>query len=337
MIFLAMTLAQDTTFRLWPKSASTSATQVDRVYLALLGLTLFFVVLIGALALGFGVKYRAGTTAFRDNPIRRKLFVEFTWILLPTLMTLAIFVWGAYVYVHAATPPAGARTIYVVGKQWMWKIQHPFGRREINELHLPMGEPIKLVMTSQDVIHSFFVPAFRVKQDVIPDRYTTLWFEATEPGEYRLECAEYCGAGHARMHGRVVVMEPARFQEWLEAVPPPETIGTPESNGGVAAAAERSIDAFGCRQCHQEHGETAAPRLAGLFGRPVALRDGRTVVADESYIRRALLKPNADVPIGFQAPSAMPTYTGQLDEEQMIAIIESIKALPITPQRITTP
>lgn len=317
--------------RFWPETASTTARQVDLVYMALLGLLLFFVLLIGALALGYGVKYSAGSDAFRDDPIRRRLLVEIIWIGLPALITLGIFVWGARVFVRAATPPANARTIYVVGKQWMWKIQHPGGRREINELHVPVGEPIRLVMTSQDVIHSFYVPAFRVKQDVLPDRYTTLWFQATKTGEFRLECAEYCGANHAQMRGRVVVMEPARFQAWLESVPP-NTGGFADTsadwkNSTSTAEAKPAFVRFGCGSCHQDRLRADVPALADLFGRRVSLRGGRTETVDENYIRRAILDPNAEIPAGYSAPSIMPTYKGQVNADDMIELIEGIKSM----------
>jgi len=324
-------LAQGGGFHLWPETASTTAHQVDQVYFGLLGLMLFFVVLIGALALGYGVKYRAGTDAFRDDPIRRRYLVEITWIAVPTLMTLAIFVWGASVFVRAETPPANARTIYVVAKQWMWKIQHPGGRREINELHVPVGEPIRLVMTSQDVIHSFFVPAFRVKQDVLPDRYTTLWFQATKTGDFRLQCAEYCGADHARMRGRVVVMPQAKFQKWLEALPPrttgfTNTVATWDDTA-TTIDAPPVFTRLGCGQCHQDRLKVDVPKLAGLYGHRVSLRDGRTVLADENYIRRAILDPNAEVPTGYNAPSVMPSYKGQVNPDEMVELIETIKAM----------
>jgi len=341
MRLIGTLLAQDGGFRLWPETASTTAEQIDLVYMALLGLLLFFVVLIGALALGFGVKYRAGTDAYRDDPIRSKYVVEITWIALPTLMTLMIFIWAAYVFVQASTPPPEARTIYVVGKQWMWKVQHPGGRREINELHVPTGEPVKLVLTSQDVIHSFFVPAFRIKQDALPQRYTSLWFEATQPGTYHFFCAEYCGAEHARMRGRVVVLEPGRFQQWLQESPPLTegfaAAGSPTSPPRGGSDVQGVFERFGCHQCHQDRLRTDTPQLAGLFGQRVALRDGRTVVADENYIRRAIVEPNAEVPVGYDAPSIMPTYDGQIDAEEMIALIEYIKMMKAGPRAEASP
>ncbi len=317
-------------FSLWPPSASTGAADVDHVYMGLLGLTLFFVVLIGALTLGYGVKYRAGAEPHRTGPIRRRLQLEVAWVAAPLLLTAAIFAWGAWVFVEMNTPPADARTIYVVGRQWMWKVQHPGGRREINELHVPAGEPIRLVLTSQDVIHSFFVPAFRVKRDAVPGSYSSLWFQANAVGEYHLFCAEYCGAEHARMRGRVVIMPPAEFQRWLAAGD--GTTAAQEAPGGARAAGRGDspdiLRRFGCLDCHTSAADAPAPALTGLFGRTVGLSDGRSVTADENYIRQSILDPNDRVPQGYDSPSTMPAYAGQITEEEMIQLVETIKALP---------
>jgi len=308
--------------RFFPERASTNAYKVDLVYFALLGLALFFIVLIGALALGFGVKYRAGTTAYRKDSIRgRTLPIELTWIIVPTVMLLFVFIWAGQVYVEASTPPMDARTVYVVGKQWMWKVQHQNGRREINELHVPTGEPIKLVMTSQDVIHSFFVPAFRVKRDVLPNRYSTIWFEADKPGTYHLFCAEYCGSEHARMRGSVVVMPPARFQQWLAQE------GEVPSVTAAGSRNEPAFLRFGCDECHTGGDEQTGARLTGLFGATVQLADGNTVTADESYIRESILQPNAKIVAGYTQPSLMPSFQGQVSETEMIELIEYIKSL----------
>ncbi len=327
-------------FSLWPESASTGAPDIDRVYIALLGLTLFFALLIGALALGFGVKYRAGAQVIRDRIIHKTPLLEITWILGPFLIALAIFVWGAVVYMDATEPPAEARAIYVVGQQWMWKVQHPGGRREINELHVPSGEPIKLVMTSQDVIHSFFVPAFRNKRDVLPGQYTYLWFEATRPGTYHLFCAEYCGADHARMRGRVVVMTPADFQRWLAADPSAATSGESESASGEAMPPTIDSPAFvrfGCDDCHQASPTPAGPALHGLFGQRLPDPSHGSATVDESYLRQSILEPNAVIAAGYAAPSTMPSYANQIDEYQMIELIEFIKSLRDAPMREALP
>jgi cytochrome c oxidase subunit 2 len=255
---------------------------------------------------------------------------EITWITIPFLMAFAIFVWAASSYANARIPPMDAQTIYIVGKQWMWKAEHVQGRSEINELHVPAGIPIKLVMTSQDVIHSFYVPAFRVKQDVLPGRYTTMWFEATQPGTYHLFCAEYCGADHALMRGRVVVMQPPDFEAWLDETkrfegPAPGPSGLPVER--LAARRAGPFFEFGCNACHWPGTAVQAPTLARLFGSEVQLADGSTVVADEQYLRESLFEPSAKIVAGYPAPSVMPTYRGQLRERDVIQLIEFIKQL----------
>ncbi len=315
-------------FSLWPETASVGAEQVDLVYLALLGLTLFFVILLGALALGFGVKYRVGRAAHRREVVH-KTHLEVVWITAAALITLAVCLWGTYVYVDAVTPPPDARNIYVVGKQWMWKVSHPQGPREINELHVPAGVPVKINLTSQDVIHSFYIPAFRLKRDVLPQTYTSLWFNATRPGEYHLFCAEYCGAEHARMRGRVIVMEPAEFQRWLSDSKDlePEPIPNAELAEARSDGHAEVFARYACGDCHKSGPTPEGPTLVGLFGQPVRLRDGRTVVADEEYIRQSIMEPNAAVALGQAAPSTMPTYAGQVDDEHLWQLIEFVKSL----------
>jgi cytochrome c oxidase subunit 2 len=226
---------------------------------------------------------------------------------------MVMFAWGAKVYVNLERPPADAMVINVVGKQWMWKLQHPEGVREINTLHIPVGRPIKLVMTSQDVIHSFFVPAFRTKQDVLPGRYTTSWFEAKQKGRFHIFCAEYCGTDHSKMIGEVVAMEPAEYQAWLAGtvsdVPP-------------AVAGEKLFYSYNCQTCHGQR----APTLAGLYNRRVRLADGSTVLADDNYIRESILNPAAKIVAGYPG-SLMPTYQGQLTEDQLLELIAYIKSL----------
>lgn len=311
-------------------SASTSAEAIDLVTLLLLGITGFFILLVGFLILVFSVKYRAGVPGPRKvaGPIHMR--TELYWIGTLLVLLMATFVYAARVFVHVQIPPDHARTIYVVGKQWMWKVQHPGGRREINQLHVPIGEPVKLVLTSQDVIHSFFIPAFRIKQDVFPNRYTTLWFQATLPGEYHLFCAEYCGSEHALMRGRVVVMKPSDFQRWLGAQPPPQQPvpglpGTP--TGPLALGGESAFYRFGCNACHVPHAAVRAPRLDGLFGQEVLLRSSRSVIADENYLRESILSPNARIVAGYDSPSLMPSYAGQISPEELIELIEFIKSL----------
>jgi cytochrome c oxidase subunit 2 len=212
--------------------------------------------------------------------------------------------------------------VFVVAKQWMWRLQHPDGRREINELHVARGRAVKLIMTSEDVIHSFFVPAFRVKQDVLPGRYTTLWFTATKDGEFHLFCAEYCGTDHARMGGRIVVLEPAEYARWLNAATPARSM------------AERGAQLFrqlGCSGCHAAAATVAAPKLEGLYGKPVPLEGGGTVIADERYLRDSILLPRKEVVAGY-AP-IMPSFAGAVSEDQLLDLIAYIKSLANQEQR----
>lgn len=317
-------------FPLFPQEASTGAPEVDHIYYALLGFGAFFTLAIAGLIVYFAIKYRAGSDADRSNPIENTTRYEVVWIVIPTVLSLFLFAWAAKAYLDLSQPPADAQPIYVVGKQWMWKIQHPEGPREINELHVPAGVPIKLVMTSQDVIHSFYVPAFRVKQDVLPDRYTALWFQADAPGTYHLFCAEYCGTGHSSMIGHVVVMTPDDYAAWLSAAaagvaPVP---GSPGTDGAVMAHEGKGpFFEYGCSSCHLPTSSVRAPRLDGLYGQEIALDNGQHVIADEEYIRESILEPQAKIAAGYQTPSLMPTYRGQVDEEDLRELVEFVRGL----------
>lgn len=249
--------------------------------------------------------------------IRNYIPAEVAWIAIPFFLFMAMFAWGSKLYFDIERPPNNAITMYAVGKQWMWKVQHPEGQREINELHIPVGRPVKLTMTSEDVIHSFFVPAFRTKQDVLPGRYTTTWFEATQPGKYHLFCAEYCGTKHSGMIGWIYAMPPAEYQRWL-------TEGAAE--GSLSSRGEKFFHQFGCANCHHFYDQGRCPNLRNLYGRTVQLASGESVVADESYFRESILDPNAKIVYGFQS-NIMPNFTGQLNEEQVIALISFLKAL----------
>lgn len=250
------------------------------------------------------------------NFMRRNMFLEGGWIIIPTILALAFFVWGAIVYFNMSTPPKDSETIYIVGRQWMWKAQQPNGVWENNELHVPVGKPVRLIMTSEDVIHSFFIPAFRVKEDVLPGRYTEMWFTATKPGQYRLKCSEYCGTFHSYMFGQVIVMRPNDYAAWL-------------SNGGgsevtAANAGQQLFQDYGCVNCHNPSGHGPGPSFVGLFGSGVHLRNGQTVTADESYIRQSILAPESQVVFGFQP--IMPSFKGKLDEVQILDLIAYIKS-----------
>lgn len=309
-------------FRFMPPDASTLAGRVDGLYLFLVILSGFMTLLIAGLIAFFSLKYRRRSEA-PPPVVRTNYSLEILWTLVPLGVFLVIFIWGADVYVNQYTPPEDAMEIYVIGKQWMWKIQHPEGRREINELHVPQGRPVKLTLSSQDVIHSFFVPAFRVKHDVLPGRYVSMWFEASQVGEYHLFCAEYCGAEHARMVGKVVVMRPADYQAWLAGTYADE----PPARSG-----ERLFSSLGCASCHGQQG----PTLAGLYGRQVLLSDGTTVTADDNYIRESILDSTARVTSGF--PPVMPSYRGQVSEEQLMHLLAYIKSLrEVQPEEVHKP
>ncbi len=287
---------------------------------------LFFwamVVLCGAVATGiaialiyFALRYRRRSDNELPPQIRNNIMAEATWIGLPFLFFMAMFAYGSKLYFDMEDPPKDALEIYVVAKQWMWKVQHPGGEREINELHVPLNRSIKLTMTSQDVIHSFFVPAFRVKQDVLPNRYTTLWFRATQAGVYHLFCAEYCGAKHSGMIGSVFAMEPLEYQEWLER-------GGAE--GSLSSQGEKLFHQYGCANCHHFDGHGRAPNLQGIYMQPVRITDLGTVTANPGYIRESILHPRAKLVEGFT--DIMPTFEGQLSEEQLIQLIAYIRAI----------
>lgn len=298
------------------EQASSSAPQVDTLSQFMLLLTGFIAVGIATTLLFFAVHYRRRPTRQKGDAITGNLRVELTWTILPTLIVLAIFYWGAQVYLELAASPADALQVNVVAKQWMWKFQHPTGQTEIDELHVPIGKNVRLFMTTEDVIHSFSVPAFRIKSDVVPGRYRTAWFRATRLGRHHLFCAEYCGTSHARMGGSIVVMRPDEYQAWL---------ATGKSTGSTATEGEKLFQQLACHACHRSDMQGPGPMLSGLYGRPVALRDGSIVLADEAYLRRAILDPAAQVAAGFEP--IMPSFTGLLSEEQVLLLIAYVKSL----------
>jgi cytochrome c oxidase subunit II len=306
---------------LFPERASTMAGRVDALYFFLIGLSTFFSLLIAGLIVFYAVKYRRRKADEIGADIHGSLILEIAWSGIPLLITMVIFVWGASVFFAMARPPAEALNIYAVGKQWMWKFQHLDGQREINELHVPVGRAVKMIMTSEDVIHDFFVPAFRVKADVLPGRYTTVWFEPTKPGRYHLFCAEYCGTKHSGMIGSVVVMEPSEYQTWLSG-------GVPE--GSLASTGAKLFADLACNTCHRPDAQGRGPVLEGLFGKTVALQSGETVTVDEAYVRESILTPAAKITAGFQP--IMPTFQGLVTEEQLLALVEYVKSLKGLPQ-----
>jgi cytochrome c oxidase subunit 2 len=304
---------------LWPVEASTFSGDVDALFI-------FLIVVTGLVTFGVFVMIVVFATKFRHRPghrarqIEGSVALEVTWSVVPLGIFFIFFAWGALVYFQQHTPVKGSTDIYVVGKQWMWKLQHEGGQREINELHIPVDKDVRLIMTSQDVIHSFYVPAFRIKQDVLPGRYTYAWFHATRTGTYHLFCAEYCGTMHSGMIGQVVVMEPAQYQAWL---------GGGGATGSLATTGEQAFQQLGCNTCHRTDVQGRGPNLVGVFGKPVLLEDGRTVMANEDYVRESILNPAAKVAAGFKP--IMPTFQGIVSEEQVNALVAYIKSLSQPP------
>jgi cytochrome c oxidase subunit II len=295
--------------------ASSIAVRVDFLFYALLALSALVVSAVFVMIVWFGVKYRHGSAADRSGSSSRRLGIEMTWTLIPFLLFVGIFAWSIDLFAHMSRPPADATPIYIVAKQWMWTVQHQGGQREINTLHVPLSRPTRLVMTSQDVIHSFYIPAFRVKQDVLPGRFTQLWFEPTEAGTYYLFCAEFCGTNHSRMIGSVVVMRPPDYSRWLSS----------RAGTGLAERGAQLFRRYGCSGCHDPHSSVHAPDLSGLYGQTVPLADGTTVRADDRYLHDSIMLPRKQVAAGY-AP-IMPSYQGQIGEEDVLALIAYLKTV----------
>ena len=302
--------------RLFPPQASTSAGQVDWLFCGLTAMTLFFCALVFLPILYFCIRYRRGTAVDRSSPSSGNNLYESGWTLLPLIISLGFFAWGATVYYRIESPPTDAMEVLVVGKQWMWKLQHAEGKKEINELHVPLGQAVALKMTSQDVIHSFYIPAFRIKQDVVPGRYTSEWFRPTQVGEYHLFCAEFCGTDHSQMIGRVVVMEPAAYQQWLR---------TGDAGQSIALEGRRLFREKGCSGCHEGNSVVKAPTLHGIYGRQVPLNSGEVVTADDRYLRDSILLPGKQISAGYE--NLMPSFTGQISEAEIMQLIAYLKSI----------
>jgi cytochrome c oxidase subunit 2 len=313
----------------WPEQASNFAFEVDMLYITLLGLTLFFSIIVFVPILIMVMKYRQGTKADRSNVHHHNLKLELSWTIIPLLMGLPVFWWGTDLFVDMYQPIKGGNVlnIDVVGKQWMWHLQHPTGQRENNELHIPVNRPVRLRMISQDVLHAFYVPAFRVKKDVIPGTYHEIWFEATKPGRYHLFCAEYCGTKHSEMTGYVTVLEPNDYDKWLEenkwgtnnliaTNAKPET--TEEAGGRLFVEAS-------CVNCHGPKDDGKYVSLAGIYGTDRRLSDGRIVQADDDYLRMSIYQPDAMKVAGHEP--TMPSFKGELDEQQVMQLIAYIRSL----------
>ncbi|MBB5063566.1 cytochrome c oxidase subunit II [Granulicella mallensis] len=298
---------------LFPAEASTISPYTDALYFFLLAMTLVGLLLVGVLVFGFSIRYRR-----EKNPVATQVegstLLEATWTIIPLAIFLVTFVWGALLYFRIYDPPANAMNIYVVGKQWMWKAEHPGGQHEINALHVPAGRPVQLTMISQDVFHSFSIPDFRVKREVIPGRYTTVWFQATDPGTYHIFCTQYCGTQHSGMIGEVTVLSPEDYQKW-----------TQQSTSGMSLAqnGERLFASMGCNACHSGNAAARGPNLAGVYGSKLTLTNGSQVLVNDAYLRDAILNPSQHITAGY-AP-IMPTYQGQISEDGLIDLVEYIK------------
>ena len=311
-------------FALLPYEDSSFATSVDAIFVSLLALCSAITLAVFAVIIYFCIRYQKGSGADRTRyPSEGKqIGIEVTWIVIPFIIFVGLFIWAGNVYYDMFSPPEDGLAIYVIGKQWMWKIEHPGGQREINQLHIPVNRNIVLTLTSQDVIHDFDVPAFRIKHDVLPGRYVRMWFKATKPGTYRLFCGQYCGDFHSLMKGSIIVMSATDYAAWLR-----QDHDAPET---LAAEGSRYFHSLGCSGCHENSQVVHAPSLNGLYQQPVPLQSGQIVVANDDYLRDSILQPSKNVPAGYQP--IMPSFQGTLSEEQIIALIAYIKS-----QRATEP
>ncbi|MBK5292835.1 MAG: cytochrome c oxidase subunit II [Acidobacteriia bacterium] len=314
-----------TGFPLFPEAASTVAGGVDALYWFVIAISVFFSAGIFAAIFYFALRYSRKSLDEVPKPIHGSLALEITWSVIPFLITMVMFGWGTSLFFRNFHPPEGAMEIFVTGKQWMWKLQHPEGQREINELHVPVGRAVKLTMATEDVIHSFYIPAFRVKKDVVPGIYSSMWFEPTKPGKYHLFCAEYCGNQHSGMIGWVHVLSEPDYEAWLSGAPRGET---------MAQAGERLFQRLGCFTCHRADSPGRGPVLEGVFGSTVQLENGVKVVADEVYLRESILKPSAKTVAGYR--TQMPTFQGQISEEGLMQVIAYIKSIA-RQERMNTP
>jgi cytochrome c oxidase subunit 2 len=305
---------------LFPEQASTIAPEVDALYFFILAVTAFFAVLVVVLVGYFAIKYRDDTGLKVGAPITGSVPLEIGWSIIPFFVAIAIFLWSSVVFFHYVRPPDETLEMYATGKRWMWRFQHVDGQREINTLHVPVGRPIKITFTSEDVLHDLYIPAFRVKADAIPGRYSSIWFTPTKTGEFHLFCAEYCGTRHSGMIGTVYVMEADDYQAWLGGATP---------GGSLQARGEQLFNDLACNTCHLSNGSGRGPSLQGVFGSQVKLASGQTVVADESYIRESILTPQMKLVDGYQP--LMPTFQGLVNEDGVASLIEHIKTLSGAP------
>ena len=309
----------DNPLAIWPQAASHVAVQADYLILAFTALTLLLTVPIFLGITYFAFRYRSGRKVNRETHEERSVLIELSWMLIPFFLTLIFFVWGALLFSHQNNPPADALQVTAIGRQWMWKFQHPGGQSEINDLHVPEGQPVVVRMISQDVIHALYIPALRIQMDTIPGRYTQIWFKADKTGSFHLFCSEYCGTDHSEMGGTLTIMKPADYEKWL----------TNTSSGTTTVAAgEALFQSYGCSGCHQTGSTVKAPSRGALFDKPVPLEAGGTVTADESYLRDKILNPDDNKIAGYK--QNMPTYKGKIAEDDLIRLVAYIKSLGAT-------
>jgi cytochrome c oxidase subunit 2 len=303
-----------------PYEDSTYASSVDVIFVSLFLLCSLITLAIFIVIICFCIRYRKGSSADRTQfPSHKKqVGIEITWIVIPLIIFIGLFIWAGNVYYRMFSPPADGIAVYVIGKQWMWKIEHPGGQREINQLHIPVDRNIVLTLTSQDVIHDFDVPAFRIKHDVLPGRYVRMWFKATRPGTYHLFCGQYCGDFHSQMIGDVIVMSAEDYASWLQ------NSGTQNAPETLSVEGSRYFHSLGCSGCHEGSQVVHAPSLNGIYQQPVPLQSGQVVVADDDYLRDSILQPSKNIPAGYQP--IMPSFQGLVSEEQIIALIAYIKS-----------
>ncbi len=306
----------DNPLAIWPQAASSAAHQADYLILCFTLITLLLTVPIFVSITYFAFRYRKDRQVNRQTSENRSNAIELSWMLIPFALTLIFFAWGARLFAEQNNPPADALQITAIGRQWMWKFQHPGGQSEINDLHVPEGQPVVIRMISQDVIHALYIPALRIQMDTIPDRYTQIWFKADKTGSFHLFCSEYCGTDHSEMGGTLTIMTPADYQKWLTNTP---------AGGTTIAAGETLFMSYGCSGCHRSGSTAKAPSLVGLFGRPVPLEGGGFVTADESYIRDKILEPNKSKIAGYK--QIMPAYQGKIAEDDLIRLVSYVKSL----------
>lgn len=306
---------------LFPEQASTLAPRVDNLYFFIVAVTAFFGIVTSVVVVWFAMKYRTNDPMAVGDRISGSIPLELAWSIIPFVISIVIFVWATDVFMDIYRPPDQTLEIYATGKRWMWRFQHLDGKAEINELHVPVGRPVKVTFTSEDVLHSLYFPAFRTKADAIPGRYSSVWFSATDVGEYRIFCAEYCGTKHSGMIGKVYVMEPAAYQAWLSGS---------GGEGTLASRGERLFTDLACNTCHLDDGKGRGPSLMGKFGTPEQIASGEVIIVDDSYLRESILTPQQKIVAGYQP--LMPTFQGMVNEESVMALIEYVKSKKATGQ-----